>query len=110
MAALAAILYRATGIDIDVDTLQRIWHLSVMRSPSRAPASSTKGAAPCAQQYFKRNALLDQRLDDAAARLRKGAHGTSPGVERERFICRACPDEPTAQIDWLASPGLRPDK
>jgi hypothetical protein len=26
----------------------RQWHLAVMRSPSRAPASSNKGAAPCA--------------------------------------------------------------
>jgi hypothetical protein len=69
-----------------------------------------EGSSAMRQQYFKRNTLLDQRLDDAAARLRKGAHGTSPGVERERFISRACPAEPAAQIEWLASPGLQPDK
>jgi hypothetical protein len=42
-----------------------------------------------AQQY-PRNTQLDQRLDDAAARLRKEA-GTLPGVERETFIPRPRP-------------------
>ena len=62
------------------------------------------------QHYFKRNALLDQRLDDEAARLHKEAHGTLPGIERETFVRRTRPAENAKHIEWIASPVLQPPK
>ena len=62
------------------------------------------------QDYFKRNTLLAQRLDDEAARLRKEAHGTVPGIERERFIRRIRPAETATHIEWHTSPGVQPSE
>lgn len=63
------------------------------------------------QHYFKRNTLLDQRLDDEAACLRKGARGASPGIERERFIRRIRQAEAASHMtEWLNSPSLQPPK
>jgi hypothetical protein len=51
---------------------------------------------------------LYQRLTDEAQRLRKEAHGTQPGVERELLIRKARQAETACHIDaWLSSPGLR---
>jgi hypothetical protein len=61
-------------------------------------------------QYLKRNTLLDQRLDDEAARLHREAHGTLPGVERETFVRRTRPAENAKHIEWVASPRLQPPK
>jgi hypothetical protein len=67
------------------------------------------GSSAMRQQYFERNTLLDQRLDDAAARLRKRAPGTSLGVERDSFIRR--PREAVTAphtVELLNSPSLQP--
>lgn len=75
---------------------------------SCAPAFFKQGSRVMKQRY-PRNAQLDQRLDDAAARLRKEAHGTLPGVQRETFIRRPRKAEPASHtIDLLNSPSLQP--
>jgi hypothetical protein len=51
------------------------------------------------EQKYPRNTQLDQRLDDAAARIRKEAHGTLPGVQRETFLHRPRPAD-TATPIW----------
>jgi hypothetical protein len=49
-----------------------------------------------------------QRLADEAARLRKQARGTPPGIERDRLIRRARQAETGSQMrQWPGSNGLR---
>jgi hypothetical protein len=60
------------------------------------------------RRRFKQIDPLDKRLSDEAARLRKEARGTPPGVERDRLLRLARQAETGARIsDWLRSPGLR---
>jgi hypothetical protein len=60
---------------------------------------------------FKQTETLEQRLAEGAAKLRKEAQGTPPGVEREQLIQRARQAETASEInEWLSSPGLRPPK
>jgi hypothetical protein len=48
---------------------------------------------------------LENRLRQAAVRLRQQAGGTPPGIEREYLILQA---ESASHInEWLSSPGLR---
>ena len=50
----------------------------------------------------------DKHLTEEAARLRKEARGTPPGVERDRLIRRARLAETAAHMrEWLSSPGLK---
>jgi hypothetical protein len=52
-----------------------------------------------------------QRLAEEAARLRKEAQGTPPGIERERLIRRVRQAESALQVNgWLNSRDLRPPK
>lgn len=56
---------------------------------------------------YSRNTALDQRLDDAAARLRKEDRGTP--LECDSFIRRPCKAETASPTtETLNSPGLRP--
>ena len=51
---------------------------------------------------------LDKHLTEEAARLRKEARGTPPGVERDRLIRRARLAETTSHMrEWLSSSGLK---
>jgi hypothetical protein len=51
---------------------------------------------------------FDRHLTEEAARLRKEARGTPPGVERDRLIRRARLAETAAHMkEWLSSPGLK---
>nr|WP_271565338.1 hypothetical protein [Bradyrhizobium sp. CCBAU 11386] len=54
---------------------------------------------------------LEKRLAEEAARLRKEAQGTPPGIERERLIRRARRAEITSHLEvWLTSPGQQAPK
>jgi hypothetical protein len=60
---------------------------------------------------FKQTEPLERRLVEEAAKLRKEAQGTPPGVERERLIRRARLAETASHMsEWLMSPGLQPPK
>jgi hypothetical protein len=84
-------------------------HLSVMRTPVALPPSSNgKEQRMPERRRFKQVDPLDKRLSEEAARLRKEARGTPPGVERERLLRRARHAETAAHIsEWLSSPGLK---
>lgn len=63
------------------------------------------------RRRFKQTIPLDQRLEEHAARLRKEAEGTPPGIERENLIRKARQAETTVHLQgWLSSPGLQPPK
>jgi hypothetical protein len=63
------------------------------------------------RRRFKQTETLEQRLTEEAAKLRKEAQGTPPGVERERLIRRARQAETASHMsEWLTSPGLQPPK
>jgi predicted trehalose synthase len=63
------------------------------------------------RRRFKQTESLEQRLTEEAAKLRKEAQGTPPGVERERLIKRARQAETASHLsEWLTSPGLQPPK
>jgi len=54
---------------------------------------------------------LEDRLAEEAAKLRKEAKGTPPGIERERLMRRARQAETGSHMsEWLRSPGLQPPK
>ena len=54
---------------------------------------------------------LEVRLANEAAKLRKEAHGTPHGIERERLMRRARQAETGSHMSaWLSSPGLQPPK
>lgn len=63
------------------------------------------------RRRFKQSISLDKRLADRARRLRDEAHGTPPGIERDRLIRLARQAETASHLnEWLASPGLQPPK
>lgn len=63
------------------------------------------------RRRFQQTAPLEQRLTEEAAKLRKEAKGTPPGIERERLIRRARQAENASHInEWLRSPGLQAPK
>ena len=63
------------------------------------------------RRRFKQTETLEQRLTEEAAKLRKEAQGTPPGVERERLIRRAWQAETASHMsEWLTSSGLQPPK
>jgi hypothetical protein len=54
---------------------------------------------------------LEDRLAEEAAKLRKEAKGTPPGIERERLMRRARQAETGSHMsEWLRSAGLQPPK
>jgi hypothetical protein len=59
-------------------------------------------------RQFKQTEPLDKRLVEQAARLRKEAQGTHPGIARDNLVRQAQQLETAAQMqDWLSSPDLR---
>jgi len=63
------------------------------------------------RRRFKQTETLEQRLTEEAAKLRKEAQGTPPGITRERLIRRARQAETASHLsEWLMSPGLQPPK
>jgi len=61
------------------------------------------------RSFFKPIGPPEKRFSDEAQRLRKQAHGTQPGFEREKLLRRARQAETASQIfQWLGSPGLKP--
>jgi hypothetical protein len=63
------------------------------------------------RRHFKQSDLLADRLAEEAAKLRKEAQGTPPGIARERLIRRARQAETGSRVgEWLRSPGLQPPK
>jgi hypothetical protein len=63
------------------------------------------------RRRFQQTEALEQRLAEEAAKLRKEAQDTPPGIESERLIRRARQAETASQMsEWLTSPGLQPPK
>jgi hypothetical protein len=63
------------------------------------------------RRRFKQTETLEQRLSEEAAKLRKEALGTPPGIERERLIRRARQAEIASHMnEWLTSSGLQSPK
>lgn len=61
------------------------------------------------RRRVKQTETLERRLTEEAAKLRKEAQGTPPGVERERLMRRARQAETASQMnEWLSSHGLQP--
>jgi hypothetical protein len=80
-----------------------------MRTPVCAPAPGKEGSAMQERGPFKQPDI--QRLSEQAAKLRKEAQGTPPGIERERLIRRARQAESASEVNgWLNSRDLRPPK
>jgi predicted trehalose synthase len=54
------------------------------------------------RRRFKQTSSLEERLVEEAARLRKEAQGTPPGIERERLLRRAREAETASHFtEWL---------
>jgi hypothetical protein len=61
------------------------------------------------RRRFKQTDTLEKRLAEDAARLRKQARGTPPGVARDSLLRRARQAETAVQMsEWLGSAGLKP--
>ncbi|MGY3610723.1 MULTISPECIES: hypothetical protein [unclassified Bradyrhizobium] len=58
------------------------------------------------RRRFKQPEALEVRLAEEAARLRKRAQGSYPGVERERLIRRARQAETAALLSQFLRPTL----
>ena len=75
---------------------------------SCAPAFLKQGSSAM-RRRFKQSEPLEIRLADEAAKLRKEAQGTPPGIEREKLLRRARLAETASHMsEWLASTGLKP--
>ena len=63
------------------------------------------------RRRFTQTEPSEKRLTAEAARLRKEARGTPPGIERDRLVRRARQAETTPRMTaWLASRGLQAPK
>jgi hypothetical protein len=63
------------------------------------------------RRRFTQTEPLEKRLTAEAARLRKEARGTPPGIERDRLVRRARQAETASHMtEWLASGGLQAPK
>ena len=61
------------------------------------------------RRFSQKIASLEDRLAEEAAKLRKEAQGTPPGIERERLIRRARQADTGSHLsEWLRSRGLQP--
>jgi hypothetical protein len=69
--------------------------------------SSVMSRPPAVEQ----TSSLQERLADAAARLRKEARGIPAGIERERILQKVRRAETALRVDrWLNSGELQPPK
>lgn len=60
------------------------------------------------RRRFTQTEPLEKQLTAEAARLRKEARGTPPGIERDRLVRRARQAETTSHMpEWLASGELQ---
>jgi hypothetical protein len=81
----------------------------IARLRSRLPLKEWSSAMQ--RRRFKQTEPLENRLADEAAKLRKEAQGTPPGIARETLLRRARQAEAAAQMnEWLSSPGLQAPK
>jgi hypothetical protein len=81
------------------------------RPVALSPSSNGKERAMDVQRRFKQTETPEQQLLQEAAKLRKEAQGTPPGIERDRLIRRARLAETASHMrGWLTSPGLQPPK
>jgi len=63
------------------------------------------------RRRFVQTEPVEKRLADEAARLRKEAQGTPPGIERERLIRKARRAEMASRLqEKLTPPGLHAPK
>jgi hypothetical protein len=61
------------------------------------------------RRFSQKIVSLEDRLAEEAAKLRKEAQGTPPGIERERLVRRARQAETGSHIsEWLRSRELQP--
>jgi hypothetical protein len=61
------------------------------------------------RRFSKKIDSLEDRLAEEAAKLRKEAQSTPPGIEREQLVRRARQAETGSHIsEWLRSRGLQP--
>lgn len=63
------------------------------------------------RRRFTQTTTLEERLVEEAKRLRKQAHGTPQGIEREHLLRRARQAETASHMtEWLNSRGLQTPK
>jgi hypothetical protein len=63
------------------------------------------------RRRIKQTSSLQERLADAAARLRKEARGMPAGIERERIMQKVRQAETALRVDkWLNSGELQPPR
>ena len=63
------------------------------------------------RRRFTQTEPSEKRLTAEAARLRKEARGTPPGIEHDRLVRRARQAETASHMtEWLASGGLQAPK
>ena len=63
------------------------------------------------RRRFKQTESFEQRLSQQAAKLRKQAQDTAPGMAREQLIRMARQAETASHMsEWLRSPGLQPPR
>lgn len=61
------------------------------------------------RRRFKQTLSLEERLAQAAARMREEAKELPPGPEREALLKKARQTDTGAHVsEWLSSPGLQP--
>ncbi len=84
----------------------------LIQTQAAARDSAVKAESGAVQRRrFKQTAPLDQRLSEQAARLRKEAQGTPPGVERDTLLRRARQAEEAVQMqEWLVTSGTNAPK
>jgi hypothetical protein len=76
-----------------------------------APAITSRWSSSMQGRFSQKIDSLEDRLAEEAAKLRKEAKGTPPGIERERLMRRARQAETGSHMsEWLRSPGLQPPK
>ena len=81
-----------------------------MRTPVALPPSPRDGAVSMQGRRFSQKIdSLEDRLAEEAAKLRKEAQGTPPGIDRERLMRRARQAETGSHLsEWLRTRGLQP--
>ena len=63
------------------------------------------------RRRFKQSLTFEERLAEAAKRLRQQAKTLPPSAERDELVRKARQTEIASHInEWLTSPGLQPPK
>jgi hypothetical protein len=77
-----------------------------------APAPLKRESTAMSERHrFKQTEIREHSLTEEAAKLRKEAQGTPPGIDRERLLRRARQAETASRMnEWLTSAGLQPPK